>query len=79
MVAYCLDVQMLENGSGYTAIYLLLMWVMVGCGPNKPDPNDADRPQGREMNDESKKGTSFAPPPEDVEPADTDIEVPPAP
>jgi hypothetical protein len=54
--------------------------IAVGCGDNKPDPKSQKDGQQDEMKGEGgQQADSKLPPLEEVEPADEDVEVPPAP
>ncbi len=62
------------------AALLAVVFLVLACGDNKPDPNTPASGQGGEMNqDGGEGGDNGLPPLEEVEPADEDVVVPPAP
>ena len=78
-----LDAPMARFGSASThppvAFVLGLALTVVGCGAGTSEADDPGDRQGSEMTKESGFGGEESEGAEDVEPADHDIEVPPAP
>lgn len=78
-----LDAPMARFGSASThrpvAFVLGAVFLAAGCGGSKPSARDPDGKQGSEMMKESGFGGEESEASEDVEPAEHDIEVPPAP
>jgi hypothetical protein len=74
---------MVGFGSAHTraivVIVLSLAFGAAACGGGSSEAKGADDEQESEMTGESGFGGEELPPEEDVEPADHDIEVPPAP
>lgn len=74
---------MRSNGSWFVwnAVWLFgLVLGIAACGDPKPDPKAPKNGQGAEMHGtDGQGGGASLPPLEEVEPADEDIEVPPAP
>jgi hypothetical protein len=74
---------MVRFGSAYAlwrvAILLALTQPVLGCGGDKPEVKRPIGGQGAEMTAESGFGGEAEEADEEVEPADHDIEVPPAP
>jgi hypothetical protein len=73
---------MVDNGSSYRgvgrALALAAVCVLFGCGGPSKDAQGPGAAQGSEMTGEG-GGQRFADELEDVDPAEHDIEVPPAP
>lgn len=74
---------MRSNGSWFVwnAVWpLALVLGLAACGDGKPDPKTPKNGQSAEMNGTGGEGGGAGLPPlEEVEPADEDVEVPPAP
>jgi len=74
-----LDAPMARFGSASTLVIVVFLLPLAGCGGSTARAADPDGEQGSEMTKESGFGGDEAEGDEDVEPADHDIEVPPAP
>jgi hypothetical protein len=72
-----------NHGSAYTSratiLLMVTMSVFVACGGSKQDSKRGGEGKGSEMSEDSDSSSGFGDAPKEVEPADRDIEVPPAP
>lgn len=70
---------MVQSGSARTATTVAIVLSLLGCGGGVSEAKAPEDEQGTEMTRESGFGGERTGAEEDIEPADHDIEVPPAP